>query len=338
MISQLPNKKLRLLTLFVLTIVTQGHSHGSHHQYRDYYGDNFEFNTTSVLATTTNGRELFVFGDSVYASQGEFIESGNRCGQSNPTLVEQRVDDAIVRKWIAANGEGSSRMGGTNNSKTSVEIKTYFHLITNGTFGKKTNEQILAQLTVLNKGYQGTGYSFILGGIRRLSNSSWYGTISQFSMEIQLEMKQALRKGNESTLNVYLTKLKFGLLGFASFPTNYIKYPMNDGVVIDTETIPGGYYFPYNEGKTLTHEVGHWMGLYHTFQDGCSGSDFVSDTPAQDTPTYGCPKKKDSCKKKPGLDPIHNYMDYSDDVCLTTFTKKQIARMNALWNEYRRNI
>ena len=91
----------------------------------------------------------------------------------------------------------------------------------------------------------------------------------------------------------------------------------------------------YDLGGTLVHEAGHWFNLEHTFFGGCNAKgDFVDDTPPMRVPTRGCPEGKDTCAE-PGLDLIHNYMDYSDDVCYTEFTAGQVARMQDAWLFFR---
>ena len=124
--------------------------------------------------------------------------------------------------------------------------------------------------------------------------------------------------------------------GWATFPKDAHSQVHMDGVVIASGSMPGGLIEDFNLGFTATHEVGHWAGLYHTFQNGCSTEgDGVADTPAQRFPTSGCPEGQDSCPTDPGLDPIHNYMDYSDDPCYTEFSADQSTRMTQQWLYYR---
>jgi hypothetical protein len=138
------------------------------------------------------------------------------------------------------------------------------------------------------------------------------------------------------SLHDYLSE--FDIINFrATFPWDCASSTSMDGVVLEYGTLPGGDLSPYNLGDTLTHEVGHWIGLYHTFQGGCQkDGDGVRDTPAEKEAIYGCPSAPvDSCPKKKGFDPYTNFMDYTDDACMETFSAGQFDRMQEYWSAYR---
>lgn len=220
-------------------------------------------------------------------------------------------------------------------------IPTYFHVITDSVGnGKVAPERLEQQLDILNAAFVPAGITFSLAGVDVTANDAWYAM--NYGTTAETEAKSALREGGAGTLNIYTAGLGGGLLGWATFPWEYAWAPEVDGVVILDESLPGGASPPYDLGDTAVHEVGHWAGLYHTFQGGCGGDlddggDRVADTPAEAKPAFGCPEDVDSCPM-PGKDPIHNFMDYGDDACLDHFTHGQVARMEYQLTIYREEV
>ncbi|MDX6694925.1 MAG: hypothetical protein QOF02_2528 [Blastocatellia bacterium] len=258
------------------------------------------------------------------------------------TVELSEKDRALIDEQVASRQE-SMRVAGmvTDRAAGSVTIRVFFHVIRNsaGTAGNLTTAQLDNQLKVLNDSYSGltgganTPFRFVRSGVTYSNNSSWYTCTPGTSAESS--MKTSLHQGGAADLNLYLNNMGQGLLGWATFPSSYASAPSMDGVVVLNASIPGGSAAPYNLGDTATHEVGHWVGLYHTFQGGCSGSgDSVSDTPAEASPAYGCPSGRNTCSTT-GLDPIENFMDYSDDSCMYRFTTGQSARADSQCLTYR---
>ncbi|MGK5550558.1 zinc metalloprotease [Actinomadura kijaniata] len=218
-----------------------------------------------------------------------------------------------------------------------VTVPVYFHVLHDGGRGNLTDEQVRQQIAVMNAAYGGgrggadTGVAFTLKEITRSDNADWYAQPETH----EATFKSRLRRGGADTLNLYSASLGEDLLGWSTFPWKYRSDPRMDGVVIHIGAMPDGTITNYDRGYSAVHEVGHWLGLYHTFQDGCGApGDRVADTPEERDPTNGCPDRKDTCPA-PGEDPIHNFMDYAWDACMTHFTAGQGARMRQVWSAYR---
>ena len=255
-------------------------------------------------------------------------------------LTSSTVTDARTEKETESIS-GSTEIGQKTPGKpTAGVIDVYFHVVTttSGT-GAVSAATVDDQIGVLNMTFGGfygganTGFSFRLAGTETTANNAWYG-LETFADEIA--MKSALKQGDSTDLNIY-SGSGGGYLGWAYYPsiTNSQNYGVLDGVVLHYGSLPGGYIANYDLGYTATHEVGHWLGLPHTFSQGCIGhGDYSDDTAAQASPTSGCPIGRDSCPKA-GLDPIHNYRDYSYDACYSQFTPNQTARMQKQFAHWR---
>jgi Pregnancy-associated plasma protein-A len=271
-----------------------------------------------------------VAGVSLLAGETANTLAARGGGPREPDLGQRRED-------LPASAKGRA------DSDFAVTVPVYFHVVTDGALGNLSGSQIADQIRVLNNTFAGgeggfdTGFSFVLAGVTRTNNPAWFysnpGGVNEHTM------KQTLRQGGPEALNFYTTTAG-AYLGWAYFPDIVTKpgQAYLDGVVVDWESlrrVSDTYEGRFDQGETGTHEVGHWLNLSHTFDGGCSAKgDFVADTPPEKTPTSGCPAGKDTCSA-PGLDPIHNYMDYSFDQCYTEFTAGQAQRMRDAWLLYR---
>jgi len=257
------------------------------------------------------------------------VTDGRRCGVHDLSEEEFHVAEADAQSRLKGLQAHEMVSGGT--------INVYFHVITNSRGeGDLSDSEINEQIDVLNAAYKTGGWSFVKKGKDVTANNDWYTMEPGTTAEKQA--KTSLRKGGAADLNLYTANIGGGLLGWATFPKDYSSAASMDGVVILYSSFPGGSSNHYDEGDTATHEVGHWMGLYHTFQGGCrqiGGGDGVADTPAEKEANYGCPGTVDSCPDDAGNDPTTNFMDYVYDSCMYEFTSGQFSRISEQWTAYR---
>lgn len=258
-----------------------------------------------------------------------------------------------------------------------IYIPVVVHVIHNGdAYGVNeniTDEQVQSQITVMNQDYRrmlGTpGYNTTLVGAdiqiefvlaKADPNGNPTNGINRVNMCQDYweadPIDEILKPATiwDPTLYMNMWSVKFGgsasdLLGYAQFPSNGTATANTDGVVAgysyfgSSALASGSFSAPYDRGRTMTHEVGHFLGLYHTFQGGCPAvegnneGDFCADTPAVASPNGGCPIGMNSCSTG-GNDMIQNYMDYTDDTCMNIFTQNQKSRIVAVMNTYPRRL
>jgi hypothetical protein len=276
------------------------------------------------------------------------MENLERLKQENPALEERMRDiESFTEKYI----DNSSR----NRSAAVVTIPVVVHVVYNSSTQNISDAQILSQIDVLNEDFRRLNadrtntptafqsraadvqVNFCLAS-RNPSGGTTTGIIrkqtSTLAFTTNDDVKYTSRGGSDAWptgqyLNIWVCNLGGGVLGYAQFPGGPAS---SDGVVVLYRAFgrTGTLQAPYNKGRTATHEVGHWLNLYHIWGDVLCGNDQVSDTPQQQSANYGCPSyPSSSCLN--ASDMFMNYMDYTDDACMNLFTQGQSTRMNALF-------
>ncbi|KCV67857.1 hypothetical protein H696_05587 [Fonticula alba] len=201
-----------------------------------------------------------------------------------------------------------------------------------------TTEMIDHQTDIMNEdfaglnpggpgGYHSTSFRFEVANVNFVDHSNWFHNM----IAREKIYKKQLANSTDTHLNMYVGEMRGGVLGMCYFAFMYPADSHMHGCLIHHSSMVGGGQTNYDNGQTCTHEVGHHIGLYHVWQAKCSErSDRVEDTPPQKTNSRGCPSPvPESCT--PGLyDNIHNFMDYSDDICRWEFSAGQSQRADEI--------
>jgi PKD repeat protein len=281
---------------------------------------------------------------------------GRPCGFdafNNPANLQksmQIISNAIERQYIT----------GPENTDSIKLIPVVVHVIHNGGTEDISEAQIESQIRIMNEdfgkmqGTKGDGNGvdtkvrFCLAKIDPQGRCTNGIVRIKSELTVHQQYQRALLKelsfwDNTRYLNIYVVKsINGGVGGYASFPGGP---PSEDGIVVRNDLFGDIGTAKSGLGRTATHELGHWLGVFHTFQNGCGvdtclDGDGVCDTPPVDKPNFGCPTNANSCSNDvPDLpDQIDNYMDYTDDNCKSMFSKGQAMRMQASLDSIRWRI
>lgn len=319
-------KKVLMITILALALSFKGchsHVHDDHNHDHEVHHHNhverrfLKQNAAKPAKVKGNAPTLPTTVNSNSTAGEKF-----QCGFQTPS----KKDLAQVEKDLSGMGD--------INTQDTVTVSVYFHNIHSSNVGYMNSYQMVRQLDILNERFAQAGFHFTLMGWGNYNRPDWFDVnIGNGEPEVTKDMKRQLHRGDESTLNIYSVRLASGVLGYAYYPGTsfWFANPGLDGVVVDYNTVLG-------TGITGVHEVGHWLGLLHTFEGGCNslsrnGGDLVADTPAESGPHWDCDYSRDSCPSLPGVDPVNNLMSYSS--CRATFTLGQKSRMLGHWYLYR---
>ncbi|MBA2464213.1 MAG: zinc metalloprotease [Nocardioidaceae bacterium] len=263
------------------------------------------------------------------------------------TREELRDVDQEIRRT------DGSRAATYRQARTSGVIDVHIHVIGSKAARGPKRTRVDRQMSVLTEAYAAgqsplsavAPFTFQEASFERVRNSSWHRARPGSSAD--REMRQELHRGGRDALNVYVLAPRLPrsvgpgtLLGWSTLPWQVHGKGVQDGISVHKATLPGSGssqpgFVGFDSGDTLVHESGHWLGLLHTFEGGCTAeNDFVEDTPAQATASVTCVVGTDTCEL-PGEDPVRNFMDYAPDDCMDMFTAGQVERMAASFVTYR---